>query len=99
MSIAENDIDFNTIAKFLELLTGAPDPSVNWRFLPDSEQAKANDNEYTRKNFTGRISSVQTEITDYQEHEYGIFIVVNEGGHSKAEITKVRALFIDCDDK
>ncbi len=99
MSIPENNIDFNTIDRFLELLTGAPNPSVNWRFLPDSEQAKANDNEYTRKNFTGRAAEVRGELLDYQEHEYGIFVVVNAGGHSKAEITKVRALFIDCDDR
>jgi len=91
MSIPENNIDFNTIDRFLELLTGAPNPSVNWRFLPDSEQAKANDNEYTRKNFTGRAAEVRGELLDYQEHEYGIFVVVNAGGHSKLTATTDRS--------
>ena len=38
------------------------------------------------------------EIISAQSEGYGIFLVVNAGGHRGADITSVRAVFIDADD-
>jgi len=99
MSIEEKDIDFSTIERFLELLTGTCDPNVCWRFLPDSPRAKEDNHEFVKRNFEGRLSDVRDDIIDYQLQENGIFVIVNAGGHKREAINKIRALFIDCDNR
>jgi putative DNA primase/helicase len=91
--------NLDVIGRFVELLTGDPNTAVHWRFLPDSDDTKATDSDAVRKNFDGRLDDVIEEIRDYQSRGYGVFLVVNDGGHSDADITRVRALFIDADDK
>src|SRR6266849_306508 len=93
------DIDRETIARFLELLTDAPDSGVCWRFLPDSKKAKAYDATFDpAKNREGRLYEVEDDMGDFQSDEYGAFVVVNAGGQRGEDIKTVRALYIDADD-
>lgn len=98
--------------EFVKLLTGSPDTSMCWRFLPDgkeekvrvaalekAEQAQLRDPRFClRRNFDGTLDEVQADLLLHQTQNWGIFCVINEGGRSGAAITRIRALFIDADD-
>src|SRR5438874_2395346 len=81
-------------ALHVKLLTGSPDTECCFRLLYDD---KKNNPNVPGRNLAGRLADLWPVIEDYQGQGYGAFVIVNEGGHSDAEITRVRALFVDGD--
>ena len=98
-------------SRFIELLTGSRDTRMCWRFLPESpaEKKRIADHEKTerirtgnrsyclRRNYDGGLDEVWADLLECQKHNWGTFVVINEGGRDKKSITKVRALFVDGD--
>lgn len=62
--------------------------------LPDGTKRK--DPSLTR-NFTGTLSEHFDSLCPLNDRGAGVFVVINEGGHTKGEITRVRAGFADTD--
>ncbi len=97
--------------RFVELLTGARDTPMHFRFLPDdlAEKKRIADHEKAervrtgnrqfclRRNYDGTLEEVWPDLTECQKHGWGIFVVINEGGRNARSITKVRSLFVDGD--
>src|SRR5665213_873453 len=75
----------------VELLTGAPNTKICVRLFHEQ-----NKNRKAYK-FFGTINELLPRIGKAQNDGYGAFIVVNDGGDTDAEITSVRACFIDAD--
>lgn len=78
-------------ARHVELLTGDPETPMHLRFLHDSDKSKPAATRF------GAIKSLRHEIEAFQAQGYGAFLVPNEGGNTDAEITNVRAVFVDAD--
>jgi hypothetical protein len=77
--------------RYIELLTGRADTVMCWRFIHDHDRSadaiKAD----------SAIRLIWPGIVAHQNEGFGVFAVVNEGGQSAREITRVRAMFIDAD--
>ena len=58
---------------------------------PDSDRAEL------RGNLSGTIDKVEPPLLSRNAKEAGVFVVINEGGHKKDNITRVRAVFADTD--
>lgn len=84
-------MDKSTAARQIELLTGSPETPCNFRLIHDKGRAAP-----ARKLY-GSLDAVWPAIAEANGQGYGVFIVPNEGGDADADITKVRALFIDAD--
>lgn len=82
---------FDISKRHIELLTGAPNAEIAFRLIHDTRD---NDG----RNLIGTLADVWPEIERGQADGYGVFIVVNEGGQRAANISRVRALFVDADD-
>src|SRR5215472_14216161 len=82
--------DITAAARHLELLTGSSDTPVWFRAFADAGKSRAS-------KFFGTIADRWSDIEHLQTEGCGIFLVVNEGGNSQAEITRVRAIFVDGD--
>ena len=80
-----------TATRFVELLTGRSDTPVNLRLFSDRERGAGG------LNLFGPIDDLWPQIEGAAERHEGVFIIVNEGGNTDAEIAQVRALFIDGD--
>jgi hypothetical protein len=78
-------------AKHLELLTGDPGTAMCFRILDGSYLGD--------RKPTGTLADCWGEIVTAQAAGAQVFVVVNEGGQSDAEITRIRALFVDMDGK
>jgi hypothetical protein len=78
--------------RHVDWLTGSPDTEVCLRFIHDSDRANL------AANRDGSISNLWPGIIERQAEGYGVFVVVNEGGHNGRSITNIRALHIDGDD-
>ncbi len=80
---------------FLGLLAGSNPYSrvFNFRTFDDTDGKRR---ELTGK-FSGRIEDCTPSLQVRNMQGAGAFVVVNEGGHTDAEITKVRAVFADTD--
>jgi hypothetical protein len=78
-------------ARHIEMLTGLTTTPIHARLIHDSSR------DALAFKLHGAVSELWPEIEARQAEGYGAFVVVNEGGHSDAEITRVRALFIDAD--
>lgn len=77
---------------FLKLL--APDAiEYHFRTFDDTDQRRRE----LAKNFSGSLETHITTLRESNEKGAGVFVVVNEGGQSKAEITRIRAVFADTD--
>jgi hypothetical protein len=88
--------DFNTEAARAQIAAIKADENAKvwFRFFDDSpaeDQAKA------AKKF-GTLDECLPVIKAKQAEGCGVFFVVNDGGNKDAEITRVRALFVDGDD-
>jgi hypothetical protein len=77
--------------RHVELLVGLPTLPFHAALIHDRDRTARAFRLY------GPINELWPEIEARQVEGYGAFIVVNEGGHKDAQITKVRALFIDAD--
>jgi hypothetical protein len=91
-----NMTDTTTIAadqalarEHVELLTGSAATPVCFRAILDTGGGATK--------IHGTVADCWPEIMAHQAAGCGIFLVVNDGGNSAAEITRVRALFVDGD--
>ena len=78
--------------KYLELLTGSAETAMHWRILDDKKERPG-------LKIYGSLSEIGDELEELNKDGYGIFAVINEGGDVGADITRVRAVFIDLDNK
>ena len=85
-------VNFVAASRFVELIAG-PEASVWFRLIHDKDRSRAATPLY------GTISEHWTRIENAQHEGFGVFVVVNEGGNKDVEITNVRAVFIDADNK
>jgi hypothetical protein len=76
----------------IKLLTGFSDAPVWFRTFDDTGKDVSKPSK-----FFGTVADQWSEIERLQAAGCGIFVVVNEGGNSDAEITDVRAIFVDAD--
>jgi hypothetical protein len=76
----------------VELLTANPNATIRLRLIHDSDRNAPAQLLY------GRLDELWPQIDAAQAGGYGVFVVVNEGGNSDAEISCVRAVFVDADD-
>ena len=61
---------------------------------------KAEDPEFKGQKYTDKLSNIQNILPMLKQHNEkhrGIFFVVNSGGHTDEEITKVNAQFVEMD--
>jgi len=77
--------------RHVTLLTGLADRSICVRLIHDRDRSKP------ARNLTGPLDELWPEIIEAQADGYGVFVVVNEGGHKAKEITAIRAVVIDGD--
>ena len=47
----------------------------------------------------GKFFSVEEQLAEHNQKHRGIFFVVNSGGHTDKEITRINAQFVEMDDK
>lgn len=87
--------DFQAAAQYVQALTGNPDTPMDWRTLHDTDKAALG------HNLRGTLTQVWPELVAANAAGRGIFAVVNESdgtGRKLANITAVRAHFVDLDD-
>lgn len=75
-------------ARHIELLTGSADTNCHFRLLRGAGFGR---------NLSGNLGALWSIIDAGQRDGWQVFVVVNEGGHTTAEIARVRALFVDGD--
>lgn len=78
--------------RHVELLAGSSDSELAIRLLPDSDKKLRG-----ARNLTGALDKYLPEFAVAQRDGYGIFFVVNAGGHKNEDITEIRAVFVDSD--
>lgn len=78
--------------RFVDLLTGSLDANLAFRTFPDHKSCKAR-----AQKFNGSLRSLSDTLSDQQNEGCGVFVVVNGGGNCDADITEVRAAFVDAD--
>ncbi len=87
--------DFHAARRFLALLDQNANEAGAWHFRvihPDPAwQGKR------AMSFSGAFDDVADALLAANAQGYGVFVVVNEGGHEKANITRARAVFADFD--
>jgi putative DNA primase/helicase len=74
--------------RHVELLTGSPETYCHFRLLKGKGAGW---------NFSGTIDGRWHFIVEKQQEGWEVFIIVNDGGDSDAQITTIRALFADGD--
>lgn len=88
--------DLDQIKRFLELL-GKPKGGSRLRgFFPSGDPRK--DQDRGRKGPGAQENPLQI-IEEWQKDGRGVYVVINDGGDTDAEITLCRALFCEWDDK
>jgi len=88
--------DLDQIKRFLELL-GKPKGGSRLRgFFPSGDPRK--DQDRGRKGPGAQENPLQI-IEEWQKDGRGVYVVINDGGDTDAEITRCRALFCEWDDK
>lgn len=73
------------------LLTGMDGGRFHWRLLHDTDTSRP------AIPFAGTLDEFWRLVMAKQPEGYGAFVVVNEGGETDAQITRIRAVFIDVD--
>jgi hypothetical protein len=76
--------------RHIELLTGSADTPICFRVIAPDGRAR---------NINGTLAERWAELEQLNRSGWQLYLVVNEGGHSADEITRVRSLFIDMDGK
>lgn len=82
-------VDLNAAHRFLGLLDETGE-SFHSRTFPDQGRGGG-------RNFTGSLDNIGTDLQLDNGKGRGVFVVINEGGQTDAEITRVRAVFADFD--
>ncbi|MCL6741798.1 DUF3987 domain-containing protein [Sphingomonas sp. RB56-2] len=88
--------------RYVELLTGLPGTSMCWRAFPDPEDkrnAREPDGSATwpASAVEGTLDAVQFDMHRLQKLDYGVYAVVNGGGHRDRQISMARAVQVDKD--
>jgi len=84
--------DFDAVKTFLHLLGKPPGTSRLRGFYPAGHPAKADD--------SGRKAPPTRRIVEqWQAEGRGVYVVINDGGDSDADITACRAFFCEWDDR
>jgi len=78
--------------RYVELLTGDAGNPLSWRLIHDSDKSAS------AFSFDSSLEDLVDSFLERQDDGYGVFAVVNRGGHRDAHIDLVRAVFIDGDD-
>ena len=78
---------------FLKLL----DPGTQQFHFRTFDDKKGSNRPTLIGNFNGTITSVESALSSRNAKEAGVFVVINEGGQKKKDITRVRAVFADTD--
>lgn len=87
--------DFAMASRFIERLTGGQNTPICLRLI-DENKTPGHAQRPARK-LDGPLAGLWPEIQNGQANGYGVFVVVNAGGHRAAEIHTVRAIFVDGD--
>jgi hypothetical protein len=88
--------DLDVAERFVTALTGAPETACTWQVFDES----ARKDHLKAANRHGTLKEVAPWLAAKSEEGCGIFVCVNETdlkGRKKANVTKVRAFFIDKD--
>ena len=88
----DRDTQMASARTFLEALDPRAE-SFCFRALPDKEGAGAP----RPQKFEGSSDSCFDGLAKANTAGHGIFVVINEGGHKKEDISRVRAVFADFD--
>jgi hypothetical protein len=84
--------------RFVELLTGSPDPVIRLRFIRDSDKGMPTEE------LEGTLGELWETVVDLQGRGYGVFYFMNEvrpghGGYAKdADMVSIRTLATDHDE-
>lgn len=78
--------------RHVELVAGSPDSELAFRLLPDSDKKLRR-----AENLTGALGKYLPQFAMAQSEGYGVFFVVNAGGHKNEDIGEIRAVFVDSD--
>jgi hypothetical protein len=84
-------LDQSAALAYIERLTGDASTAINARLIHDADKQRP-----ARKS-RGTIAELWPQIERAQAEGFGVFVVVNEGGDTDAEITNIRAVFVDAD--
>ena len=85
------DNEFQIAARHVELLTGSAETECRFRLIHDR------DRHASALKLCGKLADLWPQIKALNAQGYGVFIVVNAGGDADAEITQIRACFVDAD--
>lgn len=88
-----NAPDFEAAAEFLTIL----DPGTEHFCFRTFDDAKARSNQHLQGKFNGTLKEHFDVLRVKSSFGAGVFVVVNEGGQSAEEITRVRYIFVDTD--
>ena len=88
-----NAPDFEAAAEFLTIL----DPGTEHFCFRTFDDAKARSNRHLQGKFNGTLKEHFDVLRVKSSFGAGVFVVVNEGGQSAEEITRVRYIFVDTD--
>lgn len=80
---------------FIAALTGSADRFCTWQTFGEGTRK----NEHRPEVIVGTLADVWDRLTAANERGAGVFVTVNcsDGSRKAADITSIRALFIDCD--
>ncbi len=85
------ELNMNAAQRHIELISGTSDAAVRFRLIHDRDKTKP------AIKLRGSLWDCWPDIEAAQSNGYGVFVVVNEGGDTDAEISEIRAIFIDAD--
>lgn len=88
-----NQPDIGMANRFLAML-GSPGASDAWHFRAICPFERIDLADAGKSN---NLSSLQ-EVAKRNSHGWGAYAVINAGGHNKASISKIRAVFVDFDE-
>lgn len=78
---------------FLKLL----DPSADTHSFRTFDDVKGRNDPSLCRKFNAKLNSIAETLHSLNEKGAGVFVVINDGGQTKAEISRVRAVFADTD--
>ena len=80
-------------AETLHRLLAPTDDAFNYRTFSDNKDTSTN----LARKFHGTFAEIAPKLEELNNQGAGVFVVINAGGQTKDEITRVRAVFADTD--
>lgn len=87
--------NFSATLQYVELLTGSPDTTMDWRLIHDKRK------DIPAHHYRGSISEIWDKLCSYNNDGYGVFCNINamDGiGKEMSNVAHIRAHVIDLDD-